>query len=86
MNGRGTELEGGLDRWGSRVRLPISFDAVGHSTTVFTETHTDAGDFFSADGVFQFRKTFHETEHLTVTDGVVRVELDHGHFHFFGDC
>ena len=64
----------------------FSFDAVGRGTTVFTETHTDAGDFFSADGVFQFRQTFHEIEHLTVTDGVVRVEFDHGHFHFFGDC
>ena len=64
----------------------FSFDAVGHGTSVFTETHTDAGDFFSTDGVFQFRRTFHETEHVTVTDGVVRVELDHGHFHFFGDC
>jgi hypothetical protein len=64
----------------------FSFNAVGHGTTVFTETHTDAGDFFSADGVFQFRKTFHEIEHLTVTDGVVRVELNHGNFHFFGDC
>jgi len=64
----------------------FSFDAVGHGTTVFTETHTDAGDFFSADGVFEFRDTFREIEHLTVTDGVVRVELKKGHFHFFGDC
>ena len=64
----------------------FSFDAVGHGTTVFTETHTDAGDFFSADGVFQFRDTFHEIQHFTVTDGVVRVDLERGHFHFFGDC
>jgi hypothetical protein len=64
----------------------FSFDAVGHGTTVFAETHTDAGDFFSAGGVFQFRRTFHEVEHVTVTDGVVRVDLNKGHFHFFGDC
>ena len=64
----------------------FSFGAVGHGTSVFTETHTDSGDFFSADGVFQFRRTFHETEHVTVTDGVVRVDLSKGHFHFFGDC
>jgi hypothetical protein len=64
----------------------FSFDAVGQGTSVFTEAHTDSGDFFSADGVFQFRQTFHEIEHFTVTDGVVRVDLERGHFHFFGDC
>jgi hypothetical protein len=64
----------------------FSFDAVGHGTTVFTETHTDVGDFFSADGVFQFRRTFHEIEHFTATNGVVRVDLTRGHFHSFGDC
>jgi len=65
----------------------FSFDAVGQGTTVFTETHTDAADFFSAGGVFQFRRTFHEVKHITVTDGVVvRVDLEKGHFHLFGDC
>jgi hypothetical protein len=64
----------------------FSFNAVGHGTVVFTEAHTDAGDFYSAAGVFEFRDTFHEIEHFTVTDGVVRVDLEKGHFHFFGDC
>ncbi len=64
----------------------FSFDVVGQGTTVLTETHTDSGDFFSAGGVFQFRRTFHEIEHSTVTDGVVRVDLSKGHFHLFGDC
>jgi hypothetical protein len=64
----------------------FSFNAVGNGTTVFAETHEDSGDFFSADGVFEFRDTFHEVEHLTVTDGVVRVEFEKGRFHFFGDC
>ena|SRR5215213_5685735 len=64
----------------------FSFNAVGHGTAVFTETHTDTGDFFSAGGVFQFRRTFHEVEHFTVTNGVVRVDLNKGHFHFFEDC
>src|SRR5919201_1562334 len=64
----------------------FSFDAVVHGTTFFTETHTDVGDFFSADGVFQFRRTFHEIEHFTATNGVVRVDLTRGHFHSFGDC
>jgi hypothetical protein len=64
----------------------FSFNAVGQGTTVFTEAHTDGGDFFSADGAFEFRDTFHEITHLTVTDGVVRVDLEKGHFQFFGDC
>jgi hypothetical protein len=64
----------------------FSFNSVGKGITVFTETHTDAGDFFSADGVFEFRDTFHEIEHFTVTNGVVRADLNKGHFHFFGDC
>jgi hypothetical protein len=64
----------------------FSFNAVGKGTTTFAETHVDSGDFYSADGVFQFRQTFHEVEHFTVTDGVVRVDLARGHFHFFGNC
>jgi hypothetical protein len=64
----------------------FSFNAVGKGTTVFTNTHTDSGDFYSVDGVFQFRQTFHEVEHFTATDGVVRVDFSKGHFHFFGDC
>jgi hypothetical protein len=64
----------------------FSFNAVGQGTEVFTETHTDSGDFFSAAGVFEFRLTFHEIEHFTVTDGVVRVDLEKGHLHSFGDC
>jgi hypothetical protein len=65
----------------------FAFNAVGQGTTAFTNTHTDAGDFYSADGVFQFRQTFQEVEHFTVTDGVVRVDFSKGHFHFFfGNC
>jgi hypothetical protein len=64
----------------------FSFNAVGHRTEVFTEGHTDSGDFFTAAGVFEFRATFHEISHFTVTDGLVRVDLTKGHFHFFGDC
>jgi hypothetical protein len=36
--------------------------------------------------VFEFRETFHEVEHFTVTNGVVRVDLNKGHFHVVGDC
>jgi hypothetical protein len=64
----------------------FSFTAALHGTTTFTNTHKDSGDFYSADGVFQFRDTFHEVEHFIVTNGVVRVDFAKGHFHFFGDC
>jgi hypothetical protein len=60
---------------------------VGQGTGVFTETHTDGADFYSAAGVFEFRRTFHEVEHFTFSNGVVRVDLTRGHFHsFFGGC
>jgi hypothetical protein len=64
----------------------FSFVAVGQGTSTFAETHVDSGDFYSEDGEFLFRLTFHEVEHFTVTNGVVRVDLSKGHFHFFGDC
>jgi hypothetical protein len=65
----------------------FSFNAVGQGTSVLTVAHTDAGDFFSPSGVFEFRDTFHAIVHFTVTNGdVTRVEFDMGHFHFFGDC
>lgn len=59
---------------------------VGQGTGVFTETHTDGADFYSAAGVFEFRRTFHEVHHFTFSNGVVRVDLTKGHFHMFGDC
>ena len=44
---------------------------VGQGTSVFAETHTDGADFYSAAGVFEFRRTFHEVEHFTASNGVV---------------
>jgi hypothetical protein len=65
----------------------FAFNAVGQGTLVITNAHTDAGDFFSPSGVFEFRDTFHLIEHITVTNGdVTRVEFERGHLHFFGDC
>jgi hypothetical protein len=64
----------------------FSFNAVGSGTNTFSETHVDSGDFYSADGIFLFRDTFHEVEHFTETDGVVRVDFAKGRFHFFGEC
>jgi hypothetical protein len=88
----GTEADTARIDWNDRSYTLIesvdhfSFNAVGHGTTVSTEAHKDVGDFFSASGLFQFRDTFHEIKHFTVTDGVVRVEFEKGHRHFFGDC
>jgi hypothetical protein len=65
----------------------FAFNGVGQGTEVFTNAHTDAGDYFSPSGVFEFRDTFHLIEHFTVTNGdVTRVEFEMGHLHFFGDC
>ena len=62
----------------------LSFNAAGSGTTVFTNAHEDSGDTYAADGAFLYRGTFHLVERMTVTDGVVRVEFERGHFHFFG--
>jgi hypothetical protein len=88
----GTNADSGRIDWSDGTYTLIqsvdhfSFNALGTGTTTFTNAHQDAGDFYSADGVFEFRDTFHEVEHLTVTNGVVRVQFSKGHFHFFGDC
>jgi|1186.fasta_scaffold621484_2 hypothetical protein len=62
----------------------LSFSAVGTGTTVFTNAHEDSGYTYTADGAFMYRGTFHVVERMTVTGGVVRVEFERGHFHFFG--
>lgn len=88
----GTNADSGRIDWSDGTYTLIesvdhfSFNAVGKGTTTFTNTHKDAGDFYSTDGVFQFRDTFHEVEHFTATNGVVRVDFSKGHFHFFGSC
>ena len=65
----------------------FSVNAVGQGTEVFTNAHANAFDNFSPTGVFEFRDTFHQIEHVTVTNGdVTRVDIEMGHFHFFGDC
>jgi hypothetical protein len=62
----------------------VSFTAARAGTTVFTNAHEDSGDTYAADGAFLYRGTFHVVERMTVTDGVVTVEFERGHFHFFG--
>ena len=77
---------GRIDWSDGSYTLIESFDhfaanAVRQGTSVFTEAHTDSGDFFSPSGAFQFRQTFQEIEHITVTNGdVTRVEFERGHF------
>ena len=53
---------------------------------VKTNAHEDSVNTYTADGVFLFRETFHEIEHLTFIDDVYRVRFDRGHFHVFGGC
>jgi hypothetical protein len=85
-----TSTEGGRIDWsdGSYTLIDsvdhTSVHDVGQGTSVFTETHKDGGDFYTAAGVFEFRRTFHEVEHFTASNGVVRVDLSKGHFH--GGC
>jgi hypothetical protein len=62
----------------------VSFTAASNGTTVFTNAHEDSGNTYTADGAFLYRGTFHLVERMTVADGVVRVEFERGHFHFFG--
>jgi len=54
--------------------------------TAFSLTHLDSGDTYAADGTFLSEVTFHEVQHFTEANGVVRVELERGHFHFDSDC
>ena len=65
----------------------FSFNVVGKGATVTSNTtHVDSADTYAADGTFLFRGMFHEVERSTVANGVLRVEIQRGHFHFFGDC
>lgn len=64
----------------------VSFVDTVAGTTVSTVAHQDSGNTYSADGVLLSRATFHIVERLTVSDGVVRVQFERGHFHFFGGC
>ncbi len=53
---------------------------------VRTLTHDDSVNTYTADGVFLFRLTFQEVQHITFIDGVYVVRFDYGHFHSFGAC
>jgi hypothetical protein len=61
----------------------VSF-TTGAGATEFTGAHEDSLDTYSADGMFLFRGTFHLVERFTFADGEVKVQIDSGHFHFFG--
>ena len=66
-----------IDRW--------SFNAVGPGTQTFTLTHVDTGDTYASDGTLLNQLSFHEIQHLTVTNGdIVRVQIEFGHFHVTG--
>ena len=59
---------------------------VGKGQTVSNLTHVDSGNTYAANGSFLFRTTYHEVERFTVANGVLRVEIKRGHFHFYGGC
>jgi hypothetical protein len=62
-----------------------SFNAVGAGTQTFTLTHVDTGDTYASDGTLLNQLSFHEIQHITVTDGdIVRVQIEFGHFHVTG--
>jgi hypothetical protein len=64
----------------------ISFITARNGTVVFTSAHEDAGNTYTATGVFLSRTTFHLVEKFTATDGVVHTNFERGHFHFFDGC
>jgi hypothetical protein len=72
----GTEIDTGRIDWNEG-----SYTIIGSTdhfifeimpgTFVHTTAHVDFGDTYSADGTFLFTVTFHQTEHVTTTNGVV---------------
>jgi hypothetical protein len=64
----------------------FSLNTVGNGTENFSLTHVDTGTTYAADGTFLFRIAFHEVQHVTVANGVLRVDLERGHFNVHGDC
>ena len=89
----GTEVASGRIDWTNGAYTIIgstdhfSFTGTARGTFVNTNAHVDFGDFYSPEGDFLFRETFHLVEHFTVTGGVVtRVDFVKGHLHFFGGC
>ena len=81
----GTDVANGRIDWsdGSYSIIGSSDHTAFHAgagTTVFTETHVDFADNYSAAGVLESRGTFYEVSHFTVTNGVVvRVEFEFTH-------
>jgi hypothetical protein len=87
----GTETDSGRIDWNDGSYTVVgSVDHFSYNTgkgvEVYTNAHQDFGDTYTADGVFLFRITFHTTERFTISGGVLRVEFERGHFHFFGGC
>jgi hypothetical protein len=87
----GTETDTGRIDWNDGSYSVIgAVDHFSYTTgtgvEVFTNAHQDAVDTYTAEGVFLVRTTFHTTERFTIAGGVLRVEFERGHLHFFGTC
>jgi len=87
-----TDTSAGLLTWSDGSYSIVS--SVDHFTRnifdsgmrVRTLTHEDSVNTYTADGVFLFRLTFQEVQHITFIDGAYVVNLDYGHFRTFGAC
>jgi len=87
-----TETDSGTITWSDGSYSII--ESVDHLTRnifdsgmrVRTNAHEDSANTYTADGVFLFRETFHQIEHLTFINGVYEVRFEMGHFTFFGGC
>jgi ABC-type transport system substrate-binding protein len=82
---KGTEVDSGRIDWvdGSYTIIGsadhVIFEVVP-GTFVHTTAHVDFGNNYSADGTFLFTVTFHQIEHVTITNGVVtRVDFVMNH-------
>ena len=81
----GTEVDTGRVDWndGSYTIIGSTDHFIFEGTPgtfVHTTAHVDFGNTYSADGTFLFTVTFHQIEHITITNGVVtRVDFVMNH-------
>jgi hypothetical protein len=63
----------------------ISFN-LERGQRVFTNSHQDSANTYTAGGVFLFRLMFFEVTHRTFIDGVLQVEVVRNHLNISGGC
>jgi hypothetical protein len=65
---------------GESVTRPIANFTQPSGVSTYTEAHVDNVTVYAADGQTLLRLMFHETIHFTLVDGVVRADVQRGHF------